>query len=49
MFSGGVYLRSSAESSMQSTFSEPHNASVTQQELVRLKDIDIANPVFVLR
>ena len=54
MLTGGLYLRSSAETStITQTFSKPHiensGAGVTETKSVRLKEIDAMNPLFIFK
>lgn len=50
LFTGGVYLRTSAAETGQQTFLNLHTErTVTENEWSRLKDIDVTNPLFILK
>ena len=50
MFYAGVTLCGAEEITLQQTFSKAHiEEGVTDQDLARLKDIDVSNPLFITK
>lgn len=50
IFTGGLYLRDNREAAAVQSFSKPHiQAAVTEEATVRLKDIDVTNPLFIFK
>lgn len=50
LFSASGKATDNAEVSLLQTFSKPHTKNaVTQSTPVRLKEIDVANPLFIFR
>jgi hypothetical protein len=50
LLTGSLYLRNTAEAALQQTISIPQlDNPVTENASDRLKDIDIANPLFINR
>lgn len=51
MLSGSVYVRGNAEAALTTkTFFKPHiESGVTKDGSVRLKEIDIVNPLFIFK
>lgn len=48
-FSASLNATDKVEAIVQQTFSKPHAIRITEAKPVRLKDIDMANPLFIFR
>jgi len=48
-FSASLNATDKVETAFHQTFSKAHTESVTESVSVRLKEIDVANPIFILR
>jgi hypothetical protein len=49
MFSTGFNASDNTTSCLLQTFSKVHVSSVTESASVRLKEIDVANPLFIFK
>jgi len=49
VFSTGLNANDTVTSGLLKTFSKPHVNPVTESASVRLKEIDVANPLFIFK